>query len=62
MDQQIVYFKKSGKCGYTIEKGDKEEFLKLSTVLVFFDKHYNVINEDTSSQNLTWEALWNYIT
>ena len=35
MDQQINYFKKSGKRGYTIENGDKEEFLKLFTVLVF---------------------------
>ena len=35
MDQQIVYFKKSGKCGYTIENGDKEEILELFTVIVF---------------------------
>ena len=36
MDQQIIYFIKSGKCGYTIETGAKGEFLKLFTVLVFF--------------------------
>ena len=35
MDQQYNFFEKEGKCGYTIENGDKEDFLKLFIVLFF---------------------------